>query len=47
MSATLYGMPYDPIQGQDHRGPKLQKWLISKYILYANKHVIKITNGEF
>jgi len=26
------GMPYDPIQGQGHGGPKVAKWLISTYI---------------
>jgi len=36
-------MPYDPIQGQGqgHRVPKFEKWLISKPISFAGMHVIK------
>jgi len=36
------GMPYDPIHGQGHWGPKkFRKWPISKSVSYASMHVIK------
>jgi len=34
-------MPYDSIQPHGHGGPKLRKWLISKYICVASMHVFK------
>jgi len=34
-------MPYDLIQGQGHRGPKVEKMPISKSVSSAGMHVIK------
>ena len=36
-----FGMPYDLIQGQGHRGPKVAKMADFK-VSSANMHVIKI-----